>query len=150
MPSRKPQRRRGAAAPQAPSDGSNARQLCTQVGRTVEGVLAGELGDAALRDLIVHSVEPAPDDASHEPGAVIRVTDQGVGIAPDELEGVFQPFRGGFARGSGFAEIRIAAGAFEMRFGVAFDLAGLRFTANGVAGIYSDGFVMSVAVSPGR
>jgi two-component system sensor histidine kinase PilS (NtrC family) len=47
------------------------------------------------------AVEPAPDDASHEPGAVIRVTDQGVGIAPDELEGVFQPFRGGFARGSG-------------------------------------------------
>ncbi len=53
----------------------------------------------------------------------------------------------GFARGSGYAEIRIASSAFEMKFGVAFDLAGLKFNANGVAGIYSDGFVMAVAVS---
>ncbi len=34
-----------------------------------------------------------------------------------------------------------------MSFGVDFDLAGLTFRASGVAGIYSDGFVMSVAVS---
>jgi two-component system sensor histidine kinase PilS (NtrC family) len=32
---------------------------------------------------------------------VIRVEDQGVGIAPDELDGIFQPFRGAFARGTG-------------------------------------------------
>jgi two-component system sensor histidine kinase PilS (NtrC family) len=32
---------------------------------------------------------------------VIRVEDQGVGIAPEELDGIFQPFRGGFARGTG-------------------------------------------------
>jgi two-component system, NtrC family, sensor histidine kinase PilS len=32
---------------------------------------------------------------------VIGVTDEGVGIAPDELDGIFQPFRGGFARGTG-------------------------------------------------
>jgi two-component system sensor histidine kinase PilS (NtrC family) len=40
-----------------------------------------------------------------EPGSpgdvVIRVEDQGVGIAPDELDGIFQPFRGAFVRGTG-------------------------------------------------
>ena len=38
------------------------------------------------------------DDESH---VVIRVSDEGVGIAAEELEGIFQPFRGGFSRGSG-------------------------------------------------
>ena len=32
---------------------------------------------------------------------VIAVQDEGVGIAPDEMDGIFQPFRGGFARGTG-------------------------------------------------
>jgi len=32
---------------------------------------------------------------------VLAVSDQGVGIAPDDLDGIFQPFRGGFARGTG-------------------------------------------------
>jgi signal transduction histidine kinase len=31
----------------------------------------------------------------------MRVEDQGVGIAPDELDGIFQPFRGAFERGTG-------------------------------------------------
>lgn len=35
-------------------------QLCEQVARTLESVLA-EQGDAALRDLLVVRVEPAPD-----------------------------------------------------------------------------------------
>ena len=52
----------------------------------------------------------------------------------------------GFARGSGFAEIRIGSAGFEMSFGVAFDLAGLRFEARGAVGIYDDGIVMEVAV----
>jgi two-component system sensor histidine kinase PilS (NtrC family) len=47
------------------------------------------------------AVQAAPDDASHEPGALIRVSDQGVGIPPEELDRVFQPFRGTFSRGSG-------------------------------------------------
>jgi signal transduction histidine kinase len=34
-------------------------------------------------------------------GVVITVQDEGIGIAPDELEGLFQPFHGGFAQGSG-------------------------------------------------
>src|SRR4029453_5473014 len=41
-----------------------------------------------------------PDERS--PGEMfIRVEDQGVGIAPEELDGIFQPFRGGFERGTG-------------------------------------------------
>jgi signal transduction histidine kinase len=37
-----------------------------------------------------------------EHGAVIiAVRDEGTGIAPEELDGIFQPFRGGFARGTG-------------------------------------------------
>jgi two-component system, NtrC family, sensor histidine kinase PilS len=32
---------------------------------------------------------------------VIRVEDQGVGIEQDEIDGIFQPFRGGFAGGTG-------------------------------------------------
>ena len=31
----------------------------------------------------------------------ISVSDEGVGIAPEELDGIFQPFRGGFSRGTG-------------------------------------------------
>jgi len=35
------------------------------------------------------------------PEAVIAVTDEGVGIAPEDIDGIFQPFRGGFSRGTG-------------------------------------------------
>ncbi|MBW8714103.1 MAG: ATP-binding protein, partial [Acidobacteria bacterium] len=31
----------------------------------------------------------------------IRIEDQGVDIAPEELDGIFQPFRGAFERGTG-------------------------------------------------
>jgi two-component system sensor histidine kinase PilS (NtrC family) len=41
----------------------------------------------------------SPGDAN--PEVVIGVTDEGVGIAPEDLDGVFQPFRGGFSRGTG-------------------------------------------------
>ena len=40
-------------------------------------------------------------DASAPGEMVIRVEDQGVGIAPEELDGIFQPFRGAFERGTG-------------------------------------------------
>ncbi|MDP9324070.1 MAG: ATP-binding protein [Acidobacteriota bacterium] len=40
-------------------------------------------------------------DASSAGEMVIRVEDQGVGIAPEELDGIFQPFRGAFERGTG-------------------------------------------------
>ncbi|HSL20032.1 MAG TPA: ATP-binding protein [Vicinamibacterales bacterium] len=45
-------------------------------------------------------LQPAGDGA-HEPGAVLRVRDRGVGIPPEERDGIFQPFRGAFSRGSG-------------------------------------------------
>jgi two-component system sensor histidine kinase PilS (NtrC family) len=34
-------------------------------------------------------------------GVVITVTDEGIGIPPEELDGLFQPFHGSFAKGSG-------------------------------------------------
>jgi signal transduction histidine kinase len=40
-------------------------------------------------------------DARLASSVVIDVQDEGVGIAPEELDGIFQPFRGGFARGTG-------------------------------------------------
>jgi two-component system sensor histidine kinase PilS (NtrC family) len=36
-----------------------------------------------------------------EAGVVIRISDEGMGIAPEQLEGMFQPFHGSFAKGSG-------------------------------------------------
>ena len=42
------------------------------------------------------------EDSPGAPGElVIRVEDQGVGIAAEELDGIFQPFRGAFERGTG-------------------------------------------------
>jgi signal transduction histidine kinase len=44
----------------------------------------------------------AEGDAGERRGeVVIEVRDQGTGIAPEELDGIFQPFRAGFARGTG-------------------------------------------------
>jgi two-component system sensor histidine kinase PilS (NtrC family) len=41
------------------------------------------------------------EDATRRGEVVIAVEDEGVGIAPDDLDGIFQPFRGGFSRGTG-------------------------------------------------
>jgi two-component system sensor histidine kinase PilS (NtrC family) len=41
----------------------------------------------------------AADEAAGE--VVLAVTDEGVGIAAEEIEGIFQPFQGGFSRGTG-------------------------------------------------
>ncbi|MGB7220775.1 MAG: ATP-binding protein [Vicinamibacterales bacterium] len=41
------------------------------------------------------ALEPASD------GVVLTVQDQGIGIPPEELDGLFQPFHGSFAKGSG-------------------------------------------------
>ncbi|MCI0464458.1 MAG: hypothetical protein L0Z62_46590 [Gemmataceae bacterium] len=38
-----------------------ALQLCAQVSQTLQSVLAGEVGDDVLRDLVVDSVVPAPN-----------------------------------------------------------------------------------------
>ena len=44
---------------------------------------------------LIGSLEPASD------GVVITVQDEGVGIPAEELDGLFQPFRGTFPKGSG-------------------------------------------------
>jgi two-component system, NtrC family, sensor histidine kinase PilS len=47
------------------------------------------------------SVRRAEDPVGGHGEVIISVQDQGVGIAPEEMDGIFQPFRGGFARGTG-------------------------------------------------
>lgn len=42
-----------------------------------------------------------PGAAGKAPEMVVGVDDEGVGIAPEDLDGIFQPFRGGFANGTG-------------------------------------------------
>jgi two-component system sensor histidine kinase PilS (NtrC family) len=39
--------------------------------------------------------------AANRPELIISVHDTGVGIAPEDVDGIFQPFRGGFSRGTG-------------------------------------------------
>jgi two-component system sensor histidine kinase PilS (NtrC family) len=50
-------------------------------------------GGGRLR--LVGAREPASD------GVMLTVQDQGTGIPPEELDGLFQPFHGSFAKGSG-------------------------------------------------
>ncbi len=45
------------------------------------------------------AIQPAEGDRAGV--VVLAVQDEGVGIAPEELDGIFQPFRGGFSRGTG-------------------------------------------------
>ncbi|QDT76086.1 ribosome-binding factor A [Lacipirellula limnantheis] len=53
-----------------------AQQLCRQVGETIDQILAGELGDAALNALRVASVVPAPD-ASRMLVTLVATSDDG-------------------------------------------------------------------------
>lgn len=47
------------------------------------------------------SVRAEPGGAGGPACAILEVTDHGVGMSADELEGVFQPFRGSFGKGTG-------------------------------------------------
>ena len=47
------------------------------------------------------SAAPAVAEAGKAPMVRLAVTDEGIGIDPDELDGILQPFHGGFERGTG-------------------------------------------------
>ncbi len=47
------------------------------------------------------SVRAGVRAADSTPEVVIAVQDEGVGIAPEDMDGIFQPFRGAFSRGTG-------------------------------------------------
>ena len=47
------------------------------------------------------SVRPAPGEPDSAAMVALAVTDEGIGIDADELDGILQPFHGGFARGTG-------------------------------------------------
>jgi len=61
-------------------------------------------------NLATNGIRAMPDGgrlrltAAFEPvsnGVVITVQDEGIGIPPEDLDGLFQPFRGSFAKGTG-------------------------------------------------
>jgi two-component system sensor histidine kinase PilS (NtrC family) len=47
------------------------------------------------------SVATEPAAGERTAAVLLRVEDEGVGIPPEDLDGIFQPFRGAFARGTG-------------------------------------------------
>jgi len=57
--------------------------------------LAAKAGDAA-GEVLARDADSVP-----AAGAILEVQDEGVGIPPEELDGIFQPFHGTFAHGSG-------------------------------------------------
>jgi two-component system sensor histidine kinase PilS (NtrC family) len=77
-------------------DGAQLRQIVWNL--ATNGLRAMPDGGALTLEV---ASESAPGDAAHEPNAMLRVRDEGVGIPPEEVDRIFQPFRGAFARGSG-------------------------------------------------
>lgn len=51
--------------------------------------------------LTLSTLLESPANSSSDPTAIIRVRDEGVGIPPEEVDRIFQPFKGTFTRGSG-------------------------------------------------
>jgi two-component system sensor histidine kinase PilS (NtrC family) len=58
------------------------------------------MSEGGTLTLAVLPAVPAKD-AGKPPMVAIAVTDEGIGIDPDDLDGILQPFHGGFTRGTG-------------------------------------------------
>jgi two-component system, NtrC family, sensor histidine kinase PilS len=58
-------------------------------------------GLRAMADGGTLTLAAAHPEPSHPDMIALVVSDEGIGIEPDELDGILQPFRGGFARGTG-------------------------------------------------
>jgi signal transduction histidine kinase len=57
-------------------------------------------GLRAMRDGGTLTLSAAPED-SGSGAAVLTVEDEGIGMTPEEIDGLFHPFRGSFQKGSG-------------------------------------------------
>jgi two-component system sensor histidine kinase PilS (NtrC family) len=90
-----------ADVPDAPvwfdADEGQVRQILLNL--ATNGLRA--MPDGGRLRLAVAGGDPSAWDGAAAPGATIEVEDQGVGIPPEEIDGIFQPFHGTFARGSG-------------------------------------------------
>ena len=73
------------------ADESQIRQIIWNL--ATNGLRAMPEG-GALRISAVH-------DQAGERHAVLKVEDEGVGIPPEDVDAIFQPFRGSFGKGSG-------------------------------------------------
>lgn len=106
-----PRHRIAVDAPDAPvwldADESQIRQIVWNLASN--GLRAmpngGRLTLAARRGPVLAEShdEPAPEAVNDVvvEEVIIEVRDEGTGIAPEELDGIFQPFRAGFVRGTG-------------------------------------------------
>ena len=88
----------GSAHPDAQINIMNSRAIALLAQEKERWSLAG---DQFFIDLDL-GVENLPAGTRLAIGsAILEVTDHGVGMSADELEGVFQPFRGSFGKGTG-------------------------------------------------
>ena len=67
-------------------------QLCAQVRRTIELTLVGDCEDEVLQDLMVESVEPAPDDSRLR--VVVSAHGAAAEVAPNEVMTHIEAARG--------------------------------------------------------
>lgn len=80
---------------EVPVDGDEAQLRQVLWNLATNGLRAMPDG-GALR--LTARIEPGTNGPRY---AVMEVTDHGVGIAPEDIDGIFQPFRGSFGRGTG-------------------------------------------------
>jgi two-component system, NtrC family, sensor histidine kinase PilS len=80
------------------ADEGQIRQILWNL--ATNGVRAMPTG-GRLRLAVRTGEEPPPEAAAAAPPAILEVQDDGVGIAPEDLDGIFQPFHSTFTQGSG-------------------------------------------------